>query len=58
MTAVFNLIAVAEIGSCDFVSVVPVAFFKEHPEKAAEDSNRDVTSMEKVQCFIIFLMDI
>ena len=59
VTAVFNLIAVAETGFCDPASEFSAVFaFREHPEKAAEDSSRDAANMEKVQRFIIFFIDI
>ena len=59
VTAVFNLIAVAEIGSCDFVSVFSTAsVLGEHPEKTAEDITREKANREKVQRFIIFFIDL
>jgi len=59
VTAVFSLIAVVEMGSCDPESEVSaVLVLTEHPEKTAEDSKSAPASMEKVQRFIIFFTDI
>ena len=59
VTAVFNLIAVVEIGSWDSESAVCAVFvFTEHPDVIAEDRIRVPASIEKVQCFIIFFIDL
>lgn len=59
VTAVFSLIAVVEIGSWDSDSVVwVVSVSAEHPDVIAEDSTKVPASIEKVQCFIIFFIDL
>jgi hypothetical protein len=59
VTAVFSLIAVAEMGSWEPASVfLTFSVFAEHPEKTAGHNIRDAASIEKVQRVINFFADI